>query len=315
MSDVSCPEFIRNIGTELERMPLASDIIPGSHVDNICAESLRPSSDFDGIEPVLPVDDFGLFTSFPDVLPGHAKELVSKSSGIFVRGEFIALRGVHQAVIELPFDGETSSRIDSVIQGVAASGTDVIYLRPVDYNPDEYSFLSNDGQFPGLRGSGRLLADEKLLASQLEMAQRFQDLGMSVRLMLPNIESPEEQSAIQDFFRAELDPDQIGVNPDNVAHIENISEYPEVDFITPGAADLVADILGITRGEYDATAPNVMAAKIEATNLVRAMLSSYGKAVDIVAAKFHVNQLEPAVDGQRIINFFLPRQLFHARSE
>lgn len=312
MTAVSCPEFIRNLGTELEQVPPASEITPGSHIDNICAESLRPASAFAHDEPTLPEGSFGLFTSFPDILPDHAKELVARSSGIFVRGEFVALRGVDQAVIDLPFDKGTAGRVDSIIENIASSGTNIIYLRPVDYNPDEYSFLANDEQFPGLRGSGRLLADEELLANQLEVAQRFQDLGMLVRVMLPNVANPEEQSNIQEFFRAELDPDQIGINPDSVEHIENIAEYPDVDFITPGAADLVADILGITRGEYDATAPNVIAAKVEASDLVRTMLSSYGKPVDILAAKFHVNQIEPAVDGQRVINFFMPRQLFHS---
>ena len=314
MSVTDCPEFIRNLGTEFERIPPGSDITPGSHIDNICAESLRPRSAFEGSEPKLPEGKFGLFTSFPDLLPENASELIARSSGIFVRGEFIALRGINQAVVGLPFDADTTDRIDSIIQNVASAGTNIIYLRPMDYNPDEYSFLANDGKFPGLRGSGRLLADEKLLANQLAVAQRFQDLGMSVRLILPNTLNPEEQGDIQDFFRVELDPDQIGINPDSVEHIENISEYPDVDFIVPGAADLVADILGITRGEYDSTAPNVVVAKEEAIALVRAMLSSYGKPVDIIAAKYHVGKLEPATDEQRVINFFMPRQLFSAQT-
>ncbi len=314
MPGVDCPEFIRNIGTELERIPPSSDRVPGSHIDNICAETLRPVSAFEESVPVLPSTEFGLFTSFPDVLPESVKDLIGESVGILARGEFIALRGINQAVVGLPFDVDTSKRIDLIIQDIASSGANAIYLRPMDYNPEEYSFLANDGLFPGLRGSGRLLADKELLANQLAVAQRLQELGMSVRLMLPNTANPEEQAEIQDFFRTELGPDQIGINPDSIQHIENISEYPDVDFIMPGAADLVADILGISRGEYDATAPNVLAAKDEASGLVRAMLSSYGKPVDVIAVKYHVGQIEPATEEQRVIDFFMPRQLFPSLS-
>ncbi|HSW48466.1 MAG TPA: hypothetical protein VLG67_05300, partial [Candidatus Saccharimonadales bacterium] len=263
--------FISKLGTKDEYLPKGK-IIPGSHLDIMLKETLRPLENYASKPDKIPNEFFILATSAPDILPDAGKILLKKASGIWVRGEFLALRALNR------------SR-DEVIKAIAKNSPNIIYYRMMDYHPDEFSFLKDNRK---IRGSARLLYYRELLDLEIDTIRLFKKLGKKIRVVLPYITSPAEQVEIQQIIAMEK-PDQLGVMVEREEHAENIMNYPTSDFLFPGPSDLVADMKKIDRGEY---LEGTSDAKVIALAKKLAVKANKMKIPEFLALKILVNNIK-----------------------
>ncbi|HSW79841.1 MAG TPA: hypothetical protein VLG47_03625 [Candidatus Saccharimonadales bacterium] len=299
--------FVPSLGTSYEQHPIAANVAPGTHTDCILKESARP---FDAYgEPDARVADmaqFVLATSFPDILPPNGKALLDKSWAIFTRGEFFALRALGDGVYDVPLDLGLHFRSKQVVRWIMNAAPGVIYHRLMDYNPDEFGFLSAHNRFAKVRGSRRLLDDECLLEHELGVVKQMMGSGKDVRVILPYVTNPDEQAEIQAIVQQETSPNQIGTMVERVEHAHNIADYPPVHFVFPGPSDLTSDLKNESRGAYrygDSTEQAII-------DLSRDMARSAAAIGirDVLAIKILVGQIEPT-GNQRIHDVYMPNQL------
>ncbi len=296
--------FVSTLNKQHEWFPLEG-VNPGTHTDCILKETMRPYDRFAGHELHIPDEEFIFFNSFTDIIPSMGREITKKAWGLFIRGEFLTLRAL-TLDHELPLHPSLEEEIQMVIDGISQSGPQIIYLRLMDYNTDEYKFLKIK---PGdtSRGIARLLQDDDLLEHELAKVRRFKQNGIKVRVVLPYITSPEEQEQITKIVARE-EPDQIGVIIERVAHAKDLENYPKSDFLMPGPSDLTADYHSIKRGNYRDKEDN------EAIIEIAQEIADAGARMgirDYVACKILVNRITPGPE-QRIYNAYMPNQLFVA---
>ncbi|HSW69202.1 MAG TPA: hypothetical protein VLI69_03450, partial [Gammaproteobacteria bacterium] len=264
--------FVSKLGNADEYLPPKDKIMPGSHLDIILKESLRPLGNYAKKPNLIPSDFFILATSTPEILPPSGQSLLKKASAIWVRGEFVALRSLN-------------NNRTKIIKNIAAASPEIIYYRMMDYHPDEFSFLQNNHK---IRGSARLLHYRNLLDLEIDTIRLFKKLGKKIRVVLPYITSPEEQVEIQQIIAKEK-PDQLGVMVEREEHAENIMNYPSSDFLFPGPSDLVADMKKIDRGEY---LEGTSDAKVIALAKKLAVKANKMKIPEFLALKILVNNIK-----------------------
>ncbi|MDQ3099146.1 MAG: hypothetical protein M3Q44_05360 [bacterium] len=292
-------DFVPKLGTANEVIP--NVVFPGTHVACILGECLRPLDRFadSGDERKPDV----LFCSFPSLLPDYAQRYVDGAKALFVRGEFLAVRAFGNRAVRLPLSEFDQDLFDRSTHDVISARPPTVYYRMVDYNPDEFEYLE-DTPDNGLRGSGRLLHDDRLLAHELRVIEAFMAGGKDVCVVLPYMTTPYEHEQIAAVVR-EVRPNQIGVMVERVAHIRQIRDYPLCDFVFPGPSDLTADFNNIARGAYRHGVGE--APVVELCQQLAVDAASLG-IPDYIACKILVNSIT-AQKGQIVRRAYMASQL------
>jgi PEP-utilising enzyme, PEP-binding domain len=117
-----------------------------------------------------------------------------------------------------------------------------IMYRLCDYNPDELTFLGSCGHRS--RGAQRLIEDSDLLTYDLRMVETLLSAGVTVDILIPFVQFPEQLNELCARVRTWFDtraqrPRRIGAMLELPANLFEVDRYTAANYFVFGPGDLL----------------------------------------------------------------------------